>query len=151
MPPRRPLVSVRGTSMSRSWAWCMYTVPSGIRCETIARATTTPLRLTASIQSLSCTPIFAASSLDIQMVGPPRDSESMNRLSWYSEWIDHLLCGVRYRTVMPSSPCSPTLRLAEQGVHVQRRPVGRQPLAEFGHPVVVEVEASAGRSGCARA
>ena len=31
----------------------------------------------------------------IHMVGPPRDSESMNRLSWYSEWIDHLLCGVR--------------------------------------------------------
>ena len=25
----------------------------------------------------------------------------MNRLSWYSEWIDHLLCGVRYRTVNP--------------------------------------------------
>ena len=32
------------------------------------------------------------------------------------------------------------LRLAEQHVHVQRRPVDRQPLAEFGHPVVVEEE-----------
>jgi hypothetical protein len=64
--------------------------------------------LTASIQSLSRTPIFAASSLDIQMVCPPRESDSMNRLSWYSEWMDHLLCGVRYRTVMPSSPFWPT-------------------------------------------
>ena len=32
----------------------------------------------------------------------------MNRLSWYSEWMDHLLWGVRYRTVRPSSPVSPT-------------------------------------------
>src|SRR5680860_960706 len=32
---------------------------------------------------------------DIQIPGPPRKSDSMNRLSWYSEWIDHLLCGVR--------------------------------------------------------
>ena len=31
----------------------------------------------------------------------------MNRLSWYSEWMDHLLCGVRYRTVTPSSPVLP--------------------------------------------
>jgi hypothetical protein len=31
----------------------MYTIPCGIRCDTIARATTTPLRLTASIQSMS--------------------------------------------------------------------------------------------------
>ena len=38
----------------------------------------------------------------IQMVWPPRESDSMNRLSWYSEWMDHLLCGVRYRTVIPS-------------------------------------------------
>ena len=73
----------------------MNTVPSGIRWLTIARATTTPLRLTASIQSLSRTPILAASPGLIQMVGPPRESESMNRLSWYSEWIDHLECGVR--------------------------------------------------------
>jgi hypothetical protein len=28
-------------------------------------------------------------------LGPPRDSDSMNRLSWYSEWMDHLECGVR--------------------------------------------------------
>ncbi|MEJ7705124.1 MAG: hypothetical protein WKF47_16405 [Geodermatophilaceae bacterium] len=34
----------------------MYTVPSGIRWDTMARATTTPLRLTASIQSLSRDP-----------------------------------------------------------------------------------------------
>jgi hypothetical protein len=51
--------------------------------------------LTASIQSLSATPTFAASCGLIQIVGPPRDSDSMNRLSWYSEWIDHLECGVR--------------------------------------------------------
>jgi hypothetical protein len=73
----------------------MYTVPLGIRCDTIARATTTPLRLYASIQSLSLTPIASASCGLIQISGPPRDSDSMNRLSWYSEWIDHLECGVR--------------------------------------------------------
>ena len=95
MPPRLPLVSAIGTSMTRSCAWYMYTVPAGIRCETIARATTTPLRFTASIQSLSAIPARSASRGDIQIVGPPRDSESMNRLSWYSEWIDHLECGVR--------------------------------------------------------
>ena len=54
-----------------------------------------PLRLCASIQSLSLTPIFSASSWLIQMSGPPRESASMNRLSWYSEWIDHFECGVR--------------------------------------------------------
>ena len=70
-------------------------MPSGILCVTTARATTTPLRLTASIQSLSRTPIFAASASLIQIVGPPRDSVSMIRLSWYSEWIDHFECGVR--------------------------------------------------------
>ena len=31
----------------------------------------------------------------IQTVGPPRDSDSMSRLSWYSEWMDHFECGVR--------------------------------------------------------
>ena len=81
--------------MTRSCAWYMYTVPSGIRCETTARATITPLRLTASIQSLSATATLAASAGLIQIVGPPRDSDSMNRLSWYSEWIDHFECGVR--------------------------------------------------------
>ena len=70
-------------------------MPSGIRCDTIARAATTPLRLTASTQSLSLTPIFSASRSDIQIVWPPRERLSMNRLSWYSLWIDHLLCGVR--------------------------------------------------------
>ena len=95
IPPRFPVFSTRGTPIVRSFAWYMYTVPSGIRCETTARATTMPLRLCASIQSLSLTPIFSASSRLIQMSGPPRDSASMNRLSWYSEWIDHFECGVR--------------------------------------------------------
>src|SRR5512141_1665664 len=95
VPPRCPLVSAIGVLIVRSLAWYMYTVPSGIRCETIARATTTPLRLYDSIHSLSRTPILSASSGDIQMVGPPRESESIIRLSWYSEWIDHFECGVR--------------------------------------------------------
>src|SRR5690242_14194537 len=90
MPPRRPDASAFGTSMTRSWAWYMYTVPSGILWVTTARQTTTPLRFTASIQSLSLTPIFAASASLIHIVGPPRESVSMMRLSWYSEWIDHL-------------------------------------------------------------
>ncbi len=62
----------------------MNTVPVGIRCDTIARATTTPLRLTASTQSLSATPMAAASAGLIQNVGPPRESVSMIGLSWYS-------------------------------------------------------------------
>jgi hypothetical protein len=53
------------------------------------------LRFTASIQSLSAIPARSASRGDIQIVGPPRDSESMNKLSWYYEWIDHMECGVR--------------------------------------------------------
>ena len=32
----------------------------------------------------------------------------MNRLSWYSEWIDHFECGVRYRTVTCRDPSGPT-------------------------------------------
>src|SRR5690625_872351 len=95
IPPRWPDVSATGTSTTRSVAWYMNTVPSGIRWETTARATTTPLRLYASTHSLSRTPIFAASCGDIQMFDPPRDSDSMNRLSWYSEWMDHFECGVR--------------------------------------------------------
>ena len=141
MPPRLPVVSVSGTSMVRSWAWCTNTVPSGIRWQTMARNTITPLRLTASTQSLSATPILAASAGLIHIVGPPRDSDSMNRLSWYSEWIDHFECGVRYRTHSPSpSLIEPISGLAEQPGHVQRRPEHRQLLAEFLHPVVVDVE-----------
>ena len=43
----------------------------------------------------SLMPTFAASRSLIQTDWPPRESDSMNRLSWYSEWIDHLLCGVK--------------------------------------------------------
>src|SRR6478609_1673731 len=89
MPPRRPVASDFGTSMVRSWAWWTYTTPVGIRCETTARPTSTPLEFTHSTQSLSATPIAAASAVLSHAVGPPRDSDSMNRLSWYSEWIDH--------------------------------------------------------------
>ena len=39
IPPRCPLVSAMGVPTVRSLAWCMKTVPSGMRCETIARAT----------------------------------------------------------------------------------------------------------------
>ena len=45
----------------------MYTVPSGMRCETIARQETTPLRLTSSTQSLSLIPTLAASCGLIQI------------------------------------------------------------------------------------
>ena len=94
-PPCQPEISERGVIRCRSLAWYMNTVPSGIRWLTTARQATTPLRLKASIQSLSPTPIFAASSGLIQITGPPRNSRSMCRLSWYSEWIDHFECGVR--------------------------------------------------------
>jgi hypothetical protein len=110
-PPCQPEISDFGVIRCRSLAWYMYTVPRGILCDTTARQATTPLRLYASIQSLSATPMAAASCGDIQMTGPPRNSRSMCRLSWYSEWIDHFECGVRYRIVtsgLPSSarPCS---------------------------------------------
>ncbi|KUG59495.1 hypothetical protein AVL61_16415 [Kocuria rosea subsp. polaris] len=62
-----------------------------------------------STQSLSATSMSAASWGLIHTVVPPRARESMNRLSWYSEWIDHLLCGVRYRTAIDSSPRCPSL------------------------------------------
>src|SRR5262249_34178598 len=86
------------------------------------------------------TPIAAASAGDIQITGPPRNSRSMCRLSWYSEWIDHFECGVRYRTVtsgrpLSGRPCSP-----EVPPVIKRRPVGRQGLAVRVHPVVVEEE-----------
>ena len=95
IPPRLPSVSVSGTSMRRSWEWYMYTVPSGIRCDTIARAATTPLRLTSSIQSLSAMPTFSASCTLIHTCCPPRERFCMNQLSWYWLWIAHLKCGVR--------------------------------------------------------
>src|SRR5699024_12461394 len=85
----------------------MYTVPSGMRWLTIARAATTPLRLVSSIQSLSAIPTLAASRSESHTDCPPRERLSMNRLSWYSEWMDHLLCGVRYRTETPCSFFSP--------------------------------------------
>lgn len=66
-----------------------------MRCETTSRAATTPLRLTASTQSLSDAPMAAASAGLIHSDGPPRDRVSISRLSWYSEWIDHFECGVR--------------------------------------------------------
>jgi hypothetical protein len=95
MPPRRPEASDLGTSIIRSCAWWTYTMPVGIRWLTTVRPTSTPLPLTHSTQSLSATPMLAASAGLIQMAVPPRASDSMNRLSWYSEWMDHLLCGVR--------------------------------------------------------
>src|SRR6476659_10949693 len=99
MPPRLPRASARGTATTRSWAWYMYTVPAGIRLDTTARATTTPLRLTASIHSLSRIPTSAAPDALIQIVGPPRARLSISRLSWYSGGIDHLEGGGREREV----------------------------------------------------
>src|SRR5690625_6617958 len=50
-----------------------------------------PLRLTASIQSLSSIPAASASSTLIQMVCPPRERFIMKKFSMYIEWIAHLL------------------------------------------------------------
>ena len=95
MPPRFPVASDLGTSMVRSWACWTKQTPSGSLWLTTARATKTPLALVSSIHSLSETPMDAASPTLSQACGPPRPRLSMNRLSWYSEWIDHLLCTVR--------------------------------------------------------
>src|SRR5690606_40748810 len=81
MPPRRPVASDLGTSIVRSCAWYTYTTPSGIRCDTIARATSTPLELTHSTQSLSEIPAAVASCGLIQTVGPPRESRSEEHTS----------------------------------------------------------------------
>ncbi|KUO05178.1 hypothetical protein AQJ67_07260 [Streptomyces caeruleatus] len=66
-PPRRLVASDLGTFTRRSCTWYMNTVPCGIRCETTARATTTPLTFRASTQSLSATPIASASATPSQM------------------------------------------------------------------------------------
>ena len=70
-------------------------MPSGSFGVTTARATKTPFAFVSSIQSLSATPIDFASATLNHACGPPRPRDNMNRLSWYSEWIDHLLCTVR--------------------------------------------------------
>ncbi len=75
----------------------------------------------------------------------------MCRLSWYSEWIDHFECGVRYRTVTPSAPVVADPRLAEHGVHVQRRAEDRQLLAELEPSSRGRGRNAGGRSGCATA
>ena len=95
VPPRRPSISERGVPIWRSLEWYIRHTPCGTRCETTARVTTMPLRLCASTQSLSRTSIASASCGLIHSPEPPRNSVSMCRLSWYSEWIDHFECGVR--------------------------------------------------------
>jgi hypothetical protein len=62
---------------------------------TIARAATHAVAVDRLDPVVVLDPDLSASRSDIQIVWPPRDSDSMKRLSWYSEWIDHLLCGVR--------------------------------------------------------
>ena len=72
----------------------------------------------------------------------------MCRLSWYSEWIDHFECGVRYFSVS-SAPARVVLGalVAEDRAVVQRRAEHRQALAELEHPRMVEVEVLAAREG----
>ena len=81
MPPRLPVISEPGTFTIFSCAWYMKSVPSLMRWETTARATSAPLVLKASTQSLSTMPARAASVSDNHTIGPPRDSVSMRRLS----------------------------------------------------------------------
>ena len=67
-------------------------------------------------------------------------------LSWYSEWIDHFECGVRYLSVS-SAPPRPVLGalVAEDRAVMQRRAEHRQPLAQLEHPGVIEIEVLAAR------
>ena len=81
MPPRVPVTSLPGTFTIFSWAWYISVMPSGTRWLTTARATSAPLALYASIQSLSSIPALRASISLIQTIGPPRDSVSIRRLS----------------------------------------------------------------------
>ena len=81
MPPRWPVISEPGVFTIFSCAWYMKIVPAGMRCETTARATSAPLTLYASTQSLSAIFAFAASSSLIHTIGPPRDRVSISRLS----------------------------------------------------------------------
>ena len=72
--------------------------------------------------------------------GPPRKSVSIVRLSWNSEWIDHFECGESQRTCDLGPVRVAGELLADVADHVDRRPVGGQPLAELEQPVVVDVE-----------
>jgi len=79
-------------------------MPRGIRGDTTARAATTPFLLKASTQSLSLTPISAASSSLSQIVWPPRNNVNICWLSKYILCVDHLLCGVKYFNVISGIP-----------------------------------------------
>ena len=81
MPPRWPVISEPGTFTIFSCAWYIMHMPCLTRWETTARATSAPLVLKASIQSLSTMPAPLASISLIQTIGPPRDSVSISRLS----------------------------------------------------------------------
>ncbi|CAB3810538.1 hypothetical protein LMG28688_07266 [Paraburkholderia caffeinitolerans] len=81
MPPRVPVISEPGVFTIFSCAWYIITMPRGMRWLTTARAHSAPFELKHSIQSLSTTPICAASFSEIHTIGPPRESVSMSRLS----------------------------------------------------------------------
>ena len=97
MPPRRPVVSAFGTfTDALLGVVACSTVPSGIRWVTIARSDHDAV----AVDRLDPVVVAHADLRRrpaglIHIVGPPRDSDSMNRLSWYSEWMDHFECGVR--------------------------------------------------------
>ena len=138
MPPRRPEVSVRGTSTVRSLAWYMYTVPAGIRWDTIARATTTPLRLSASIHSLSLTPIVVGvlrAHPDLRPAARQRQHEQVVLVLGVDRPL-RVRGQVAHRHLLAHAGGL----VAEEAVHVQRRAEDRQVLAELAHPVVVEEE-----------
>ena len=70
----------------------------------------------------------------------------MCRLSWYSEWIDHFECGVRYlQRQLPAARSVRVALIAEDRAVMKRRAEHRQPLAELEHPLMVEIEVLAAR------
>src|SRR5699024_5702231 len=127
IPPRLPSRSVSGTLTVRSCPWCMKAVPRGMRWLTTARAVSTPLRLTASTQSLSV-----------------EDAEAAGQVHHVEVLLVHgvdrpLVVGGQVAHADPTRLVLADRALAEQGGHVQRGAEHRQRLPHLQHPVVVEV------------
>ena len=82
-PPARrfPLRGDFGTEIVRSGEWYWIEMPRGILADTAARVTTTPWSLKTSTQSLSSTPIAAASCSLSQKGSQPRDSTVIRSVS----------------------------------------------------------------------
>src|SRR5699024_236215 len=89
VPPLSLVLLEPGTLMSLSCTWYMNATPRGSLSLVTALATTTPLRVYISSQSLSLLPASAAALLLARTGGPPRESVGLGRASATMLWNDH--------------------------------------------------------------